>query len=104
MKLSSGQLCPLVSKAFSFAARYVISYIVYCEGLWQAVVYLLNGIGMRCDCLIFAVGELFGIPKFMQKTEYWAKVLKVARSKINVERERGKKAKSDAVAKTVMGE
>ena len=31
-------------------------------------------------------------------------MLKVARSKINVERERGKKGKSDAVAKTVMGE
>ena len=40
----------------------------------------------------------------MQKTEIRAKVLKVASSKINVERERGKKAKSDAVAKTVMGE
>ena len=40
----------------------------------------------------------------MQKTEFRAKVLKVARSKIDVERERGKKVKSDAVAKTVMGE
>ena len=50
----------------------------------------------------FAV-ELLGIPEFMQKAEYWAKLLKVARSKIDVERERGKKAKSDVVAKTVMG-
>ena len=40
----------------------------------------------------------------MQKTEFREKVLKVARSKIDVERERGKKPKSDAVAKTVMGE
>ena len=31
-------------------------------------------------------------------------MLKVARSKIEVERERGKKVKSDAIAKTVMGE
>ena len=38
----------------------------------------------------------------MQKT-FRAEVLKVARSKIDVERERGKKGKSDAVAKTVMG-
>ena len=52
----------------------------------------------------FAVGELLGIPEFMQKTEFRAKVLKVARSKIDVERERGKKGKSDAVAKTEMGE
>ena len=52
----------------------------------------------------FAVGELLGIPEFMQKTEFRAKVLKVARSKKDVERERGKKGKSDVVAKTVMGE
>ena len=52
----------------------------------------------------FAVSELLGIREFMRKTEFQAKVLKVARSKIDVERERGKKGKSDAVAKTVMGE
>ena len=52
----------------------------------------------------FAVGELLGVPEFMQKTEFRAKVLKVARSKIDVERERGKKGKSNVVAKTVMGE
>ena len=39
----------------------------------------------------------------MQKADFCAKVLKVARSKIDVERERGKKGISDAVAKTVMG-
>ena len=52
----------------------------------------------------FAVRELLGIPDFMQKTEFRSKVLKVAKSKIDVERERGKKARSDSVAKTVMGE
>ena len=52
----------------------------------------------------FSVGELLSIPEFMQKTEFRAKALKVARSKIDVERERGKKAKSDAVEKTVMAE
>ena len=40
----------------------------------------------------------------MQKTELRAKVLKVAKSKIDVERDRGNKGKSDVVAKTVMGE
>ena len=40
---------------------------------------------------VFAVGELLGNPEFMQKTEFRAQVLKVARSKIDVERERGKK-------------
>ena len=52
----------------------------------------------------FAVSELLGIPEFMQKTEFRFKVLKLAKSKIDVERERGKKARSDAVAMTVMGE
>ena len=52
----------------------------------------------------FAVGGLFSIPEFMQKTEFRAKVLKVAGSKIDIERERGKKAKTDTVAKTVMRE
>ena len=52
----------------------------------------------------FAVGEFLSIPEFMQKTEFRAEVLKIARSKIDVERERGKKANSDAVAKAVMGE
>ena len=52
----------------------------------------------------FAVSELLGIPEFMRKTEFRSKVLKVAKSKIDVERERGKKARSDSVAKTVMGE
>ena len=52
----------------------------------------------------FAVSELLGIHEFMKKTEFRAKVLKVARSEIDVERERRKKGKSDAVAKTVMGE
>ena len=52
----------------------------------------------------FSVGELLSIPKFMQKTESRAKALRGARSKIDVARERGKKSKFDAVAKTVMGE
>ena len=52
----------------------------------------------------FSVDELLGIPEFMRKTEFRSKLLKVAKSKIDVERERGKKARSDSVAKTVMGE
>ena len=52
----------------------------------------------------FALSEVLGIPEFMQKTEFRAKLLKVAKSKIDVERDRGKKGKSDVVAKAVMGE
>ena len=54
--------------------------------------------------LDFSVGELLGILEFMRKTEFRSKALKVAKSKIDVERERGKNARSDTVAKTVMGE
>ena len=36
----------------------------------------------------------------MQKTGFWARALKVARSKIDVEHERGKKLKFDAVVET----
>ena len=52
----------------------------------------------------FPVVEFLSIPECRQKTELRAKELKFARSKIDVERDRGKKAKSDAVVKTVMGE
>ena len=52
----------------------------------------------------FAVGELLSTPEFMHKTEFRAKALEVGSSKIVAERERGKGAKSDAVAKTVSGE
>ena len=51
VKPSSGQLCQLVTKGFSCAARCVIFYVAYCEGLCRGVVYLLSGIGMRCDRL-----------------------------------------------------
>ena len=52
----------------------------------------------------FAVSELLAIHEFLQKTEFRAKVLKVAKPKTDVERERGKEGKSDVVAKTVIGE
>ena len=52
VKPSSGQLCPVVTKGFSCAAKCAIFCIVYCEGSCRGVVYLLNGIGMRCDFLI----------------------------------------------------
>ena len=40
----------------------------------------------------------------MRTTEFWAKALKVGRSKIDVERERGKQIRSGAVMKTVRPE
>ena len=45
-----------------------------------------------------------GVPECMQKTEFRAKALKVAKSKIDQERERGKKTKTDALVETKIGE
>ena len=53
VKTSNGQLCPVVTKGFSCAAKCAIFCIVCCEGLCHEVVYLMNGIGMRCDFLAF---------------------------------------------------
>ena len=52
----------------------------------------------------FAVGELLSVPEFMLTTEFWAKALKFARLKTDVEGERGKKRKFDAVVKAIMVE
>ena len=47
---------------------------------------------------------MLSTPEFFQKTEFQAKSLLFARTKLDVERERGNKPKSDTNAKTVMGE
>ena len=52
VKPSSGQLCPLVTKGFSCAAKCAIFCIVCCEESCRGVVNLLSGIGMRCNLLI----------------------------------------------------
>ena len=57
----------------------------------------------KVHSLDIAVEELLSIPEFMQRTELWAKALKVAKCRVDVERERGKKAKSDVVARNVTG-
>ena len=83
-----GQMCNFLHRLLR---RIVSRYCLPSEWDWDAL-----------RSFDFAVSELLGIPEFMQKTEFRSKVLKVAKSNIDVERERGKKARSDAVAKTVM--
>ena len=53
--------------------------------------------------LELAVEELLCIPEFIQKTEFRAKALKVPKSRIDVWRDRGKKAKTDVVVRNVKG-
>ena len=83
-----GQMCDILHRLLR---RIVARSCLPVEWDWYAL-----------RCFDFAFGELLSIPEFMQKIEFRAKALKVARAKIDVER--GKKAKSEAVAKTVMGE
>ena len=103
VKPSCGQLCPVVTKGFSCAAKCAIFCIVCCEGSCRGVLYLLNGIGMRCDLLILLLVSYWASLNLCRRRNFVQRS-KLARSKIDVERERGKKGKSDAVAKTVMGE
>ena len=85
-----GQMCDLLRRLLR---RIVPRSCLPDEWDWDAL--------RSSDC---AVGELLSIPEFMQKTDFRTKALKFARSKIDLERERGRKTKSDVVVKTVMGE
>ena len=52
----------------------------------------------------FIETKLLDVPYFMEKTEFRAKAMRVAKSKIDVEREKSKRQKpSDAVARSVIG-
>ena len=52
----------------------------------------------------FIETKLLDVPSFMEKTEFRAKAMRVAKSKIDVEREKSKRQKpSEAVARSVIG-
>ena len=48
--------------------------------------------------------RLLSVSQFMEKTEFRTKAMRAAKGRINVEREENKKARTDVVAGTVMGE
>ena len=48
--------------------------------------------------------QLLSIPQFMEKTEFRTKAMRAAKGRINVEKEKGKKAKTDVIASAVMGD
>ena len=52
----------------------------------------------------FAVMRLVSVPDSVQKSEFRANAIKVTKSKIDLERDRRMKTKSDVVARTVMEE
>ena len=48
--------------------------------------------------------QLLSISQFMEKTEFRTKAMRAAKGRINVEKEKSKKAKSDVIASAVMGD
>ena len=50
----------------------------------------------------FAIEYSVSFPEFVQKMEFRAKALMVAKSKTDVERDRGKKANTDVVARSII--
>ena len=52
----------------------------------------------------FDMTDFLSLPDSMQKTKFRTKALKVAKYKIDMQRDRGKKTKADVVVRTVLGE
>ena len=48
--------------------------------------------------------QLLSVSQFMEKTEFRTKAMRAAKGRINVEREKNKRSKTDVIAKTVMGD
>ena len=48
--------------------------------------------------------QLLSVSQFMEKTEFRTKAMRAAKGRLNVEREKNKKVRTDVVAGTVMGE
>ena len=52
----------------------------------------------------FTNAQLLSVSQFMEKTEFRTKALRAAKGRINVERVKNRKMRTDVVAGTVMGE
>ena len=52
----------------------------------------------------FIDAQLLSVSKFMEKTEFRTKAMRAAKGRINVEREKSEKSKTDVIASAVMGE
>ena len=52
----------------------------------------------------FTAVQLLSISQFMEKTEFRTKAMRAAKGRINVEKEKSKKAKTDVIASAVMGD
>ena len=48
--------------------------------------------------------QLLTVSQFMEKTEFRIKAMRAAKGRINVEKEKSKKSKTDVVASAVMGD
>ena len=52
----------------------------------------------------FFNAQLLSVSQFMEKTEFRKKAMRAAKGRINVEKEKSKKTKSDVIASAVMGD
>ena len=52
----------------------------------------------------FVDAQLLSVSQFMEKTEFRTKVIRAAKGRINVEKEKSKKSKTDVIASPVMGD
>ena len=52
----------------------------------------------------FLDAQLLSPPHFMEKTEFRSKAIRAAKGRINVEKEKSKKSKTDVIASAVMGD
>ena len=52
----------------------------------------------------FINAQLLSVSQFMEKTEFRTKAMRAAKGRINVEKEKSKKSKTDVIASAVMGD
>ena len=52
----------------------------------------------------FIDAQLLSVSQFMEKTEFRSKAMRAAKGRINVEKEKSKKSKTDVIASAVMGD
>ena len=60
-----------------------------------------------CDALLgfeFVDAQLLTVSQFREETEFRTKAMRAAKGRINVEREKSKKSKTDVIASAVMGD
>ena len=67
-------------------------------------VYSKKMIGMRCLGFEFTGVQLLSVSHFMEKIDFRTEIMRPAKGRINVEKERNKYSKTDVIASGVLGD